>query len=396
MRKLLKVKIYTFIAVFGLVGAVISVPAYFLYSRVEKTIIDETNKQASSLAIALSNFIENNSDKYEKLCSATGYSDGNFDIEYYKSITKLLRDIKESTGAKFIYTEKPASETGILRILDAEAPASKDHIPFGSTYDITPMKKKALEQEEGAVSGMTEHKNNEKLISAFAPIKSNRTGKILGLVGVDFSPDYINGVVAGIRNMIITVSFLSMLLVGTAVNILLAIRYKSMITDYMTKLYNKYHFENCIKWSVSDALKNGTTFSLMVIDIDDFKIVNDRCGHLTGDEVLKKIAQSIRENTRDNDLCFRYGGDEFVVILPNITKEQAATVGKRIQSKLLSNNLLGENTENAADIKISLSLGIAQWEPKMSPEDLTEWADRAMYASKNTGKNRLTLSDNPI
>lgn len=388
MRKLLRGKIYTFIAVFVVIGVITSLPAYIFYSRIEKTIIDETNKQASSLAAALSSFIENNSDKYEKLYS----SGGNNDTEYSETMIQLFLDIKKSTGAKSIYTEKYTSETGMVRILDTEDTSSEDYIPNVTTDKINSIKKTALQKVSRAVSGLAEYDKSEKLISAFAPLKKKETGKIMGIVAVDFSTDYVRSVIEGIRNMILTAYFVSILLVGLAVNTLLFIRYKSMVTDYMTNLYNKYHFETCIKWCVKDALKSGNPFSVMVIDIDDFKIVNDRCGHIVGDEVLKKIALSINGNTRDDDLCFRYGGDEFIVILPNTTKEQAASVGKRMQAKLSSKELLGEKS---ADLNISLSLGIAQWEPKMSAEDITEWADRAMYTSKTMGKNRLTLLDNP-
>lgn len=388
MRKLLRGKIYTFIAVFVVIGVITSLPAYIFYSRIEKTIIVETNKQASSLAAALSSFIENNSDKYEKLYS----SDGNNDTEYSETMIQLFLDIKKSTGAKSIYTEKYISETGMVRILDTDDTSSEDYIPDVTTDKINSIKKTALQKVSRAVSGLAEYDKSEKLISAFAPLKKKETGKIMGIVAVDFSTDYVNSVIEGIRNMMLTAYLVSILLVGLAVNTLLVLRYKSMITDNMTKLYNKYHFETCIKWCVKDSLKSGNPFSMMVIDIDDFKIINDRCGHIVGDEVLKKIALSIKGNTRDDDLCFRYGGDEFVVILPNTTKEQAASVGKRMQAKLSSKELLGEKS---ADLNISLSLGIAQWEPKMSAEDLTEWADRAMYTSKTTGKNRLTLSDNP-
>lgn len=389
LNKLSKEKVFTFIAVFWLVGGVISIPAYLLYSRIEKTILDETNKQAGSIAVALSTFIENNSVKYAELYSANDYAKGSYDSEYYAAMNALLRDIKESTGAISIYTEKHISETDVLYILDAEDPSSENYIPPGTIETITPMKKKALENTGGAISGMAVDEKRGKLISAFAPIKMKETGEILGLVGVDFSQDYVDSVIDGIRNMIITASLVSILLVGLAVNALLAIRHKTINTDYMTKLYNKCYFDKCIKMAVSEALKSGRAFSLIVIDIDDFKVVNDHFGHLTGDEVLKIIADAIKKQTRDNDLCFRYGGDEFVVILPNTAKEKAACVGKRIQSMLLADKL---EKAGISGLKISISVGVAQWEPWMGPADLTEWADKAMYSSKNRGKNQLTLS----
>ncbi|MDD4159519.1 MAG: GGDEF domain-containing protein [Synergistaceae bacterium] len=391
MKKLLKGKAYTFIAVFLLTGIILSVPAYLFYARIEKMTIAQTNKQAGSLAVALSNFIQNNSDKYENFCSVSDYSDGTFDRDYYDTMTALLQDIKNGTGAKFIYTEKFVPGTGIVHVLGSEDPSSSNYSPPGSIDEISPMKKSAFKKDSGAVSGLSEHKKRGKLISAFAPIKKKDTDQIMGIVGVEFSQDYVNNIIAEIRTIILTTLLISIIIAGTAINLLLAIRYKSINTDYMTNLYNKCYFERCIKCSVRDTLKSGRPFSLMIIDIDNFKTINDRSGHLVGDEVLKKIARSIKENTRDEDLCFRYGGDEFVVILPETTKEQAAAVGERMQSKILSNNLSGEDTTY---INISMSIGIAQWEPNMSTDDITARADKAMYASKSKGKNRITLSDN--
>ena len=152
----------------------------------------------------------------------------------------------------------------------------------------------------------------------------------------------------------------------------------------MTKLYNRRSYDNSIK----KAIEGGYPFSLMVIDVDDFKVVNDSLGHIVGDNALKEIAGLIKQNTRNEDLCFRYGGDEFAVILPNAKKEEAILIGERIQSRILLDNL---NTKGLSELKISLSVGVAQWNPGMSPQDLTELADKAMYSSKNRSKKRTSV-----
>ena len=152
----------------------------------------------------------------------------------------------------------------------------------------------------------------------------------------------------------------------------------------MTKLYNR----RCYDSSIKKAIEKGHPFSLMVIDIDNFKIVNDSFGHVAGDNALKEIADLIKESTRNEDLCFRYGGDEFVVILPNTAKEQAELIGEKIQSATLSCKL---STEGPNEFSVSLSVGVAQWEDGMSPQDLTELADKAMYSSKNLNKKRTTI-----
>lgn len=390
MKKLLKSNVYTFAVVLLAIGTVFSVPMFFLYQNIEKIVLKETNKKAGTVAVSISKFIEQDIDEYEKLSDAVAKnSPGNYNMDYYKKMSGLLRDIKKEPEAKFIYTEKLISNDKKAYVLDAEDPSSRYYSPLGTEDNMSDLEKKSLKKEEGSVSGSVESERWGKLISAFAPIKNKTTGETVGLVGVDFSPLYVDKAITGIRALIITGLIGAILLVCVAVNVLLVIRQKSINTDYMTKLYNKCYFDTCIKTALREASKSGRSFSLMVIDIDDFKDVNDRFGHLTGDEVLKDIAASIKKCTRDDDLCFRYGGDEFVIILPNTTKEQAGYIGQRIQSRILSN---GHGREGLPEISISLSIGIAQWEPGVNASDLTEWADKAMYSSKNKGKKQMTLS----
>ncbi|NCB44774.1 MAG: GGDEF domain-containing protein [Clostridia bacterium] len=391
MKKLLREKIFTFATVLLVIGMVFSVPAFFMYNKIEDMVMTETNKQAGTLAISVAKYIEQNVEEYEKLSFAAGNLSLGYNMDHYKKMSGLLRDIKMETGAKFIYTEKRLSKEKIAYVLDAEDPSSEDHSPFGSEESISDLEKKAFKTKKGSVSGLVEYEEWGKLISAYAPITNKTTGETIGLAGVDYSPVYVNNVMTGIRVLIITGLLGAILLAGAAVNFLLSARQKSINTDYMTRLYNKCFFDICIKGAVNEASKHGRPFSLIVIDIDDFKDVNDRFGHLTGDEVLKVIASTIKKCTRDDDLCFRYGGDEFVIILPNTTKEQAGSIGQRIQSRLLSDGL---GSEDMSEIRVSLSIGIAQWEPGVSASDLTEWADKAMYSSKNKGKNQMTLSSN--
>ncbi len=390
MKKLLKSNVYTFAVVFLAIVTVFSVPTFFLYRNIEKIVLKETNKKAGTVAVSISKFIEQDIDEYEKLSDAAAKNlPGNYNMDYYKKMSGLLRDIKREPEAKFIYTEKLISKDKKAYVLDAEDPSSKYYSPLGTEDNMSDLEKKSLKKDEGSVSGSVESERWGKLISAFAPIKNKTTGETVGLVGVDFSPLYVDKAMTGIRALIITGLIGAILLACATINVLLAIRQKSINTDYMTKLYNKCYFDTRIKTAVKEASKCGRSFSLMVIDIDNFKDINDRFGHLTGDEVLKEIAISIKKCTRDDDLCFRYGGDEFVVIFPNTTKEQAGVIGERIQSTLLSNGL---GSEGLSNIRISLSIGIAQWEPGMNASDLTEWADTAMYTSKNKGKNQMTLS----
>jgi len=124
-------------------------------------------------------------------------------------------------------------------------------------------------------------------------------------------------------------------------------------------------------------------FSLLLIDIDKFKQINDTYGHGTGDLVLKKVASLICLNITDTDLIFRYGGDEFVVILPDITKDQASFITKRLSDEI-SNS--GFSVNENQTIQLSVSIRVAEYSPDFSVEQFLQAADKEMYRNKRPKK----------
>lgn len=375
MKKLLKSKPSNFFLVIFLVGIIITVPTFFLYQHIVEMVRTETNKQAEVVALSVAKFIETDIKKYDKLSSVQNYSEGNYDSDYYKNMCSLLKEIKTETGAKFIYTEKRLSEKEVIYILDAEKTGSQNYSPPGSKDEISEIEKKAFAITKGALSGSTVFENWGELLSAFAPIRNVNTGETLGLVGVDFSLVYVEKIIKGLRILFIIGFLGAVLLAVTVIKVLFTLISHNINTDYMTKLYNKRFYDK----SIRKTIEKGHIFSLVIIDINDFKVVNDRFGHVTGDNIIKETAGLIKESTRHEDLCFRYGGDEFAVILPNTNKRQADLIGKRIQSRILLGNL---RTKCLSGFNLSVSVGVAQWKPEMSPQDLTESADKAMYLSK--------------
>ncbi len=117
------------------------------------------------------------------------------------------------------------------------------------------------------------------------------------------------------------------------------------------------------------AKRYGEKLSLGIIDIDDLKEINDQRGHLAGDEVIQEVADSLKEHTREADLLFRWGGDEFLLILPKTSQEKARQAIKRIRKSL--------------EDKISVSCGVTEWKQDESFESAFERADQLMYEEKN-------------
>ncbi len=157
-------------------------------------------------------------------------------------------------------------------------------------------------------------------------------------------------------------------------------------TDGLTKLYNHRHFHERLEQEIARGSRFGTIFSLILIDVDLFKAYNDTYGHLAGDEVLRKIGRCVETSIRKIDMGFRYGGEEFAVILPETRLEDAYKVAERIRKTIESN-------ASTAIVPITASLGIATWPiDGMMKEEIIARADEALYNAKQTGRNRTCMS----
>ena len=152
-------------------------------------------------------------------------------------------------------------------------------------------------------------------------------------------------------------------------------------TDALTNILNRRTFN----LAISDHIESYTPFSLIFVDIDFFKKVNDTYGHLVGDDVLKFLAKMMRELSREGDLCFRYGGEEFAIIIPNNDRDTAYTVAERLRKAL-------ETTPSPTGEAVKISLGIAVYpEDGMKVKEIIAAADAALYRSKSTGRNKTTI-----
>lgn len=163
------------------------------------------------------------------------------------------------------------------------------------------------------------------------------------------------------------------------------------ITDKLTGTLNRKFLEQAINDYIRKASRDKSIFSIIMFDLDNFKSVNDKFGHLTGDYVLKKVCSVIKENIRKEDVIGRYGGEEFIIILPSATPEQALMVGEKLRIKIEYENILKDQ------FPVTLSMGIAAY-PKHAEwkNQLIEKADQALYVAKEIGKNRCRLWNTQI
>ncbi len=155
--------------------------------------------------------------------------------------------------------------------------------------------------------------------------------------------------------------------------------------DPLTGALNRKGFDEILQREMARKVRRNSLLSVSLLDVDDFKKLNDTYGHATGDDALRHLATVIRDNLRPQDSCARYGGEEFMVLLPDTALEDAAVVMRRLQRELTKRFFMHENKK----MLITFSAGVAEIRPDEEPALAIERADQAMYRAKRAGKNRV-------
>ncbi len=160
------------------------------------------------------------------------------------------------------------------------------------------------------------------------------------------------------------------------------------ITDGLTNLFNQRHFHSCLADEIDRVNRYNSPLSLICFDLDRFKDCNDRFGHLEGDNVLRRVGTLLNVITRRTDKAFRYGGDEFFVILPETNLDQAMITAEKIR-KIFNDGWRYETSGTGMLCRVTLSMGVVQWNDETSGSALMKRADVAMYTGKNQGGDRV-------
>ncbi len=228
---------------------------------------------------------------------------------------------------------------------------------------------------------------------ALLPLKGR--DRTLGVLAVEFAPKAVEifagnaQSLKGFHDLLVTLANLLGLRIDNF-RLYEAVRVQSIV-DELTGVYNRRHFVAKLTDEVHRARRYGRDLSLVMIDLDHFKAVNDTCGHTQGDRVLAEMGRVLREQTRDTDVLCRYGGDEFALLLPETSRESAAAKAEQLRAAVRAFPFT--NLEDPAKpFTLTLSLGVTSLRPEYKQdEDLLHWADEALYSAKREGRDRVSV-----
>ena len=160
-----------------------------------------------------------------------------------------------------------------------------------------------------------------------------------------------------------------------------------LCTDPLTGIANRRFFLESLALAISFAQRHQTPLSIIMADLDDFKSVNDTYGHNAGDQVLQAFAALLMKNSRQEDLAARFGGEEFIMILPGTGPKEAAVLGERLRHQWQ------ETTSQGFGIRVTASFGVAAYQPEDTMDGFIERADKALYDAKRMGKNQVVIRE---
>ena len=162
--------------------------------------------------------------------------------------------------------------------------------------------------------------------------------------------------------------------------------------DVLTGAYNRRAMERILGAMIEDAKGGESTFSVLILDIDHFKIFNDNYGHLLGDEVLKRVVQTLHQHVRGGDCVARYGGEEFVILLPDTSLAGAMTVAEVVRHAVEHIVLVRRSTREKLS-KVTISLGVSEHKSGEDFDTQLERTDAALYRAKREGRNRVVMAE---
>jgi diguanylate cyclase (GGDEF)-like protein len=351
---------------------------YFaVYVSTKDTIEEQLSLNAQGLAVAIAYIVMEDVDGYKTFLETKDIHSA-----YYRRMQSIFTKIKADSNVKYIYTERKIDARTFEYILDAEVIGHPDYSPPGSIEEADPRRDIVYSTERPAAFHLFKQSRWGVLISGFAPIRDHDE-KILGIVGVDIDSSQLYNSFDRLQIILLAI-YVGM----TVITMLVFMKYadvflEPLFKDKLTGAYNKRYAEKLIQEEIAAAVKGRKELSLMMLDLDHFKNINDTYGHGFGDKVLSFVSETIKKSLRENDYFIRYGGEEFIAIIPHVAENRAKEIAERIRHAVGESEIFNE--EKNMFVKMTISIGIANLkDAAISVQEFIGSADRALYVAKVT------------
>ncbi|MCO7224205.1 GGDEF domain-containing protein [Pleionea sp. CnH1-48] len=310
----------------------------------------------------------------------------------YQSIKQQLRRVRLShEPIRFLYLMGQNKDAEIFFYLDSQPSSSPDYVSPGFIYtEVSDDYRAVFRTQKGAVVGPVSDRWGV-VMTALVPILDTKDQRLIALLGMDVqvSDWYIVILLKSLLPIIMMLSLMCVFYLWFILTIKNKRLKEAMSVDSLTKLYSRRWILEQAQIEFDRCGRTYGTLSAIIVDIDDFKQVNDNYGHQAGDFVLKMVSTRIKLSLRKTDFAGRLGGEEFVILLPDTPIENAVYVAEK-HCKAISELSLHSSLCRGLN-KVTASFGVASTE--CGPEDLKELlrqADSALYESKHQGKNRVS------
>jgi diguanylate cyclase (GGDEF)-like protein len=373
-----------FLILLLIIGIALTFPAIYLLKRTQTVLTEETQSKAVDIAHTVSSFLEMDIDMYRELSETEAIAEEDEIWQYYQEANGLMQSIKNKADANFIYTIRYRDDHTLEYVLDGEDPHSDLFSPHGSTDEMNHIELLAFQTEQAIASDVIKAPGWGSFLTGYSPIIDNRDGTLVGLVGVDYSADFLWDRLSHISNILIISFGLITLVASIAIETLILITHEKAHTDELTKLGNKRAFNKAMRHIHSQATRFKRPYAVLLMDIDLFKNINDEYGHPVGDKVLVAFAKTILYASDQEQFCFRYGGDEFAVLIPQAESMQALRVKRMIQEEV-RNIIIPELGKQ----HFTVSIGVKVWNKGSSIEEMISEADVNLYKEKRNSASSL-------
>ncbi|MBR9692102.1 diguanylate cyclase [Candidatus Woesearchaeota archaeon] len=304
--------------------------------------------------------------------------------EVLKSIMEfLVNSLKATDCSVFVETEdgekKYCLKNEVEKLTEVEKAVSKRAIEEKQIITVKDIRARFRIEVESDYNSMLSIplKRREEIIGSI-----NLYGKDLGKISDE------------------SLNFISVMADQVAIAVANAQRYGEVkelaVIDKLTGAYNRRYFTEAVEKALEKGINNENPLALILLDIDDFGKYNNAHGHPMGDKLLKELSNVLKKNVKEGDIVGRYGGEEFIIMMPGLKSSEAMTTAKRLKEAIEETNFEGGETQPKG--RVTISLGLVSCMDKVTSSDMIKEADSALYKAKDTGKNRVVqriiLKDN--